>query len=109
MKTFNDGGGIGCAAMKAGMDRKTARRYLRRGHGPSTPRRPRHWQTRPDAFAAIWPEVVRWLEATPGIEAKALFEHFLAQRPGDLPAKGSVFSASARAGRQRAARLDACA
>ena len=87
MKTFNDGSGIGCAAMKAGMDRKTARRYLRRGHGPSTPRRPRHWQTRPDAFAAIWPEIVRWLEATPEIEAKALFEHFLVQRPGDLPAK----------------------
>lgn len=87
MKTFNDGGGIGCAAMKAGMDRKTARRYLRRGHGPSTLRRARHWQTRPDGFAAIWPEVVRWLEVTPEIEAKALFEYFVAQRPGELPAK----------------------
>jgi len=26
-ETFKEGGGIGCAAMKAGMDRKTARAY----------------------------------------------------------------------------------
>jgi transposase len=88
MKTFNDGGSIGLAAMKAGMDRKTARRYLRRGAGPTTLKQTRHWQTHPDAFAAIWPEVVRWLEDTPEIEAKALFEHYLAQRPEQLPANG---------------------
>jgi len=88
MKTFNDCGSIGIAAMKAGMDRKTARRYLRRGDGPTSPKPTRHWQTHPDAFAAIWPEVVRWLEDTPEIEAKALFEHYLAQRPEQLPANG---------------------
>ena len=88
MKTFNDGGSIGLAAMKAGMDRKTARRYLRRGAGPTTLKQTRHWQTHPDAFATIWPEVVRWLEDTPEIEAKALFEHYLAQRPEQLPANG---------------------
>ena len=88
MKTFNDSGSIGCAAMKAGMDRKTARGYLKRGHGPSVPRPPRHWQTHADAFAGIWPEVVRWLEDTPEIEAKALFEHYLALRPEQLPANG---------------------
>ena len=88
MKTFNDGASIGIAAMKAGMDRKTARRYLRRGAGPTASRPTRHWQTHPDAFAAIWPEVVRWLEDSPEIEAKALFEHYLAQRPEQLPANG---------------------
>ena len=88
MKTFNEGGGIGHAAMKAGMDRKTARRYVQRGDGPASARPARHWQTHPDAFGVIWPEVVRWLEATPEIEAKALFEHFLAQRPEQLPANG---------------------
>ncbi len=88
MKTINDKGGIGRAAMKAGMDRKTARGYVRRGHGPTTPRPARHWKTHADAFADIWPEVVRWLEATPEIEAKALFEHFLAQRPEQLPSNG---------------------
>ncbi|MBP7483563.1 MAG: IS21 family transposase [Lacunisphaera sp.] len=88
MKTHHEGGGVGRAAMKAGMDRKTARRYLQRGHGPQTPRAPRHWQTHVDAFAAIWPEAVRWLEATPEIEAKALFEHFLGQQPAQVPANG---------------------
>ena len=53
MKTFNKGGSIGLAAMKAGMDRKTARRYLRIGNGPTAPKPKRHWQTHPDAFAAI--------------------------------------------------------
>ena len=88
MKTINDCGSIGRAAMKAGMDRKTARRYLKRGRGPTTQRPGHDWQTHPDAFIAIWPEVVRWLEATPEIEAKALFEHFLAQQPEQLPAHG---------------------
>jgi hypothetical protein len=86
MKTTNEGDGVGRAAMKAGMDRKTARRYLKRGHGPASGRPVRHWQTHADAFAAVWPEVMRWLEATPEIEAKALFEHFLAQRPEPLAA-----------------------
>jgi len=40
MKTFNEGGSIGLAAMKAGMDRKTARRYLRIGDGPNAPKPP---------------------------------------------------------------------
>ena len=66
---------MGLAAMKAGMDRKTARRYLRIGDGPNAPKPKRHWQTHLDAFATIWPEVVRWLEDTPEIEAKALFEY----------------------------------
>jgi transposase len=88
MKTTNEGDGVGRAAMKAGMDRKTARRYLKHGHGPATVRPARHWQTHADAFAAIWPEAVRWLEATPELEAKALFEYFLAQRPTPLPAHG---------------------
>jgi transposase len=85
MKTMNQGDGIGRAAMKAGMDRKTARRYHKSGQGPASVRPARHWQTHADAFADIWPQVVRWLEATPEIEAKALFEYFLAQRPEPLP------------------------
>jgi transposase len=88
MKTFNACGVLAHAALKAGMDRKTARRYLRRGDGPGAARPPRHWRTHEDAFAPIWPEVVRWLEATPEIEAKALFEHFLAQRPEVVPVGG---------------------
>jgi len=49
---------------------------LRIGDGPNAPKPKRHWQTHLDAFATIWPEVVRWLEDTPEIEAKALFGFF---------------------------------
>jgi len=31
MKTHHEGGGVGRAALKAGMNRKTARRYLQGG------------------------------------------------------------------------------
>ena len=31
-----------------------------------------------DPVAAMWPAAVRWLEETPELEAKMLFEHLLA-------------------------------
>jgi len=34
MKTYNHSGVLGHAAMKAGIDAKTARRYIRAGQGP---------------------------------------------------------------------------
>ena len=44
----------------------------------------RNWRTRPDPLAGIWDEAQRWLEVTPELEAKALFEHLLAARPGEI-------------------------
>lgn len=70
--------------MKAGMDRKTARRYVKAGKGPAEMMQPRHWRTRRDPLAEIWEEAQRWLEITPELEAKALFEHLLATRPAGL-------------------------
>jgi predicted site-specific integrase-resolvase len=37
--------GIGQAAMKAGMDKKTARRYIVAGKLPSMMKKPRWWRT----------------------------------------------------------------
>jgi len=63
------------AAAKAGMDPKTARKYLRLNRLPSElPRRPR-WRTRRDPFAEVWQEVRSLLETNPGLEAKTVFEH----------------------------------
>lgn len=42
------------AAAKAGMDRKTARKYLRSGKMPSETTQPRTWRTRPDPFEEVW-------------------------------------------------------
>jgi transposase len=73
------------AAMKAGMDRKTARRYVKAGKSPTEMAGvKRNWRTRPDPLAGIWDEAQRWLEVTPELEAKALFEHLLAARPGEI-------------------------
>lgn len=70
------------AAAKAGMDEKTARKYLRAGRLPSELKQPHSWRTRPDAFEGVWPEVRELLAGQPGLEAKTLFEHLQRQYPG---------------------------
>lgn len=72
------------AAAKAGMDAKTARKYLRLGQVPSElPVAPRGG-TRPDPFAPVWEEVRRLLEVNPGLEAKTVFEHLQRCYPGQF-------------------------
>ncbi len=44
------------AAMRSGMSENTARRY-RTGPLPSQRKVPRQYRTRPDPFAALWPEI----------------------------------------------------
>jgi hypothetical protein len=61
------------AAAKAGMDVKTARKYLRAQRLPSEMQAERHWRTRQDGFAEVWPEIVERLRANPALEAKTLF------------------------------------
>ena len=62
------------AAAKAGMDRKTARKYLRARRLPSElPQAPRR-RTRADPFAEVWGELQELLKINPGLEAKTLFE-----------------------------------
>jgi hypothetical protein len=62
------------AASKAGMDAKTARKYLRLGRLPTEIERERDWRTRPDAFADVWDEIRQQLEVNPGLEAKTVFQ-----------------------------------
>jgi hypothetical protein len=45
------------AASKAGMDVKTARKYLRARRLPSEMKADRHWRTRQDGFAEVWPMI----------------------------------------------------
>ena len=70
------------AAAKAGMDRKTARKYLRSDKLPSETTRPRTWRTRPDPFEEVWEEVREQLELNPGLQAKTLFEWMQRTNPG---------------------------
>jgi hypothetical protein len=73
------------AATKAGMDPKTARKYLRSGQLPSEQKADRNWRTRPDPFSDVWEEVRELVEANPGLEAKTLFESLQRQHPGRFP------------------------
>lgn len=61
------------AASKAGMDVKTARKYLRARVLPSELKAERHWRTHKDGFADVWPEVKEQLSANAGLEAKTIF------------------------------------
>ena len=61
------------AASKAGMDVKTARKYLRAQRLPSELKANRHWRTRQDEFAEVWPGIVEQIRTTPGLEAKTIF------------------------------------
>lgn len=70
------------AATKAGMDPKTARKYLRSGQLPSEQKTDRNWRTRSDPFSDVWEEVRDLVEANPGLEAKTLFESLQRQHPG---------------------------
>lgn len=82
MEEQNKHGNSSLAAMKSGMDRKTARKYLRSGQLPSTSKASRTWRTREDPFAPDWPRMASMLEAAPELEGKALFEHLLATSEG---------------------------
>ena len=74
-------GAVTMAAMVAGMDRKTAAKYIAAGRLPSEMVKPRDWRTRPDPFAEDWPEIERQLKETPALEAKTLFEVLQDRRP----------------------------
>ena len=64
---------LSTAALRAGMSENTARRY-RAGALPGQRKQPRQYRTRPDPFAAVWPEVEALLEEAPGLEAVTIFE-----------------------------------
>ena len=72
---------LAVAAMKTGMDRKTARKY-RHGKLPSERVKEHDWRTRPDVFADVWAEVEVRLELAPGLETKTLFEDLQRRFPG---------------------------
>ena len=81
MEEMSKHGHMGQAAMKAGMDRKTARKYVDGGRLPSELTKPRDWRTRVDPFEEHWSEVVERLVLTPELEAKTLFEALQVEHP----------------------------
>jgi hypothetical protein len=78
---YEKSGKIEMAALKAGMTRKTASKYLHK-EGPLEPKGNRDWRTRENPFETHWPQVEARLQEAPELEAKALFEWLCERYPG---------------------------
>ena len=70
------------AAAKAGMDEKTARKYLASGQLPSQSKKEHTWRTREDPFEEEWEEIREKLAFNQGLESKTLFESLQREKPG---------------------------
>jgi hypothetical protein len=75
------------SALKAGVDRKTARKYLQAQQPPEQLQDPRTWRTRADPLAKVWPEAEKMLRDAPELEGKALFEFLQARADSGLEPK----------------------
>lgn len=71
------------AAAKAGMDIKTARKYLEKNDDKNlvSKKNGRHWRTRDDAFDEAWPEISAMLKNAPGLQAKTLMIFLIRNNP----------------------------
>jgi transposase len=70
------------AASKAGMDEKTARKYLRNKKLPSQQKKDHTWRTRKDPFEEVWSEIRDYLEANPNLEGTTIFSYLQREYPG---------------------------
>lgn len=82
MTEYAKHGDVGISALRAGMHRNTASKYLKAGKLPSSLKKPRDWRTRVDPFAQDWPDLVARLRDAPELEAKALFDDLMERNPG---------------------------
>ncbi len=69
-------------AAKAGMNEKTARKYMNLDRLPSQIKRPHNWRTRNDPFEKAWDMVKSMLETNNGLEAKTIFDDLQRKYPG---------------------------
>ncbi len=81
MSEYQETGSVSVSAMKAGMSRPTARKYLEAQQPPAVLQVRHTWRTRPDPLANIWPRAEAMLAEAPDLEAKALFEHLCQVAP----------------------------
>jgi hypothetical protein len=90
------------AALRVGMDAKSAWKYRRLGKLPSeVMSMDRNWRTHPDVFAEVWPELEAKLQLNPRLQAKTLFAD-LQRRFPDRFADGQLRTLQRRVKRWRA-------
>lgn len=72
------------SAMKAGVSRNTARKYLRQADPSKQDKQPHDWRTRKDPLEAVWSAAQGMLETAPELQAKALLEHLSERMEGGI-------------------------
>ena len=82
MKHYRTNPNISQSAIKAGIDRNTASKYIHGAAGPQEEQSQRQWRTHRDAFCEDWPLIEEMLFREPGLQAKVLFEQLLERAPG---------------------------
>jgi len=101
MEEYGKTGVLKTAALRADVDEKTARKYLRSEQLPSDMRVEHKWRTRKDPFAEHWGEAQGMLEALPELEAQELFDWLCERHPGAYQ-EGQVRTFQRRVRRWRA-------
>jgi transposase len=81
MSENQETGNVSISAMKAGMSRPTARKYLQAGQSPEELQAKHNWRTRIDPLEKIWPKAEVMLTEAPDLEAKTLFAHLREAQP----------------------------
>jgi len=76
MSEYAKTGKITVSALKADVDRQTARKYIQAAQGPRRLQAQHTWRTRSDPLEKVWPEVRAMLWHAPELEAKTLFDYF---------------------------------
>ena len=72
------------SAMKAGVSRNTARKYLRQADPSKQDKQPHDWRTRKDPLEAVWSVAQGMLETAPELQAKALLEYLSERMEGGI-------------------------
>ena len=97
MSEYKKTGKIVVSALKADVDPHTAHKYIKAGKSPAELQAKHTWRTRPDPLGKVWAEVTQMLRDAPELEAKALFEYFLARPDSGLEESyGRTFSRRVR-------------
>src|SRR5260370_22422974 len=83
-RQLNQGASLRTAAMRANMDRKSARKYRNLGQLPDEARKRHTWRTRPDPLLEVWAALAEQLQREPRLQAKTLWEWLQQTQPGKL-------------------------
>ena len=86
MSEYEKTGKLVVSAMKADVHPQTAAKYINAGKAPAQLQVAHRWRTRPDPLDKIWTAAVAMLREAPELEAKTLFEYFLARPDSGLAA-----------------------